>query len=64
MYGDGNVLTSTDVKYGGGAGYGALWLSSDAEVALDHVTFTENETCDVDSSGTVNPVETTYSACP
>lgn len=61
-----NVFTYAEIEYGGGAGYGQLWVGNGAAVHLDHVTFSQGQTCDVDaeSGATVNATSSPYAACP
>ena len=42
-----NRFSHTNIMYGGGGGYGAVWIDDGAYLELDHVTFSHNETCDV-----------------
>lgn len=62
-----NVFTYADIKYGGNGGYGQLYVESGATVKLDHVTFSNGETCDVmnDNGGaTITNTSSTYQLCP
>ena len=53
-----------DILYGGGDGtYGALWVDGGVTVELDHVTFEDNEACDVSGDGTVTATATPYQYC-
>ena len=42
-----NRFSYADIMYGGGYGYGAVWLDDGAYLELDHVTFSHNEQCDM-----------------
>lgn len=55
----------TDISFGGGNGYGQLYVDAAATIALDNVTFSD-ALCDVYNDydqGIINATDTTYSAC-
>lgn len=58
-----NVFAYTEIAYGGASIYGQLWVQTNAEVTLDHVTFTGGKGCDVDAEGTVNAMSSPYMTC-
>lgn len=59
-----NVFSYTEISYGGGSIYGQVWVQTNAEVTLDHVTFTgSGKGCDVDEDGTVQAMSTNYVPC-
>ena len=51
--GPANVFTFTDLEYGGGAGFGQIWLDDGAMLRLDDVTFSDgaDPACDVYQAG-------------
>lgn len=60
-------LTSTDIAYGGGAGYGQIWVESNAQIQLDDVTFAHaRDSCDITTGqgSQVQANNTPYVACP
>jgi hypothetical protein len=59
-----NVFTYAEISYGGASIYGQLWVQAQAEIALDHVTFTGGKDCDVYEDGVVQVTNTDYVMCP
>ncbi|HOW50486.1 MAG TPA: hypothetical protein PLV42_00420 [bacterium] len=61
-----NIFTYADIKYGGGDDYGQLWVEDGASVVLDHVVFSNGQTCDVtnDNGGaTITETASTLTDC-
>ncbi|RVU41558.1 hypothetical protein EA187_18030 [Lujinxingia sediminis] len=61
--GNGSSLTHTTVRHGGGDGYGAFWVEDGAALALDNVTFEQNEGCDIDELGSIDANNTEFVPC-
>ncbi len=61
-----NAFTYADIMYGGGSNdWGQLYVNDGATIKLDHVTFSNGQTCDVYADGTVtNLGSNTFTACP
>ena len=60
-----NVFKYADITYGGGSTYGSLWVEASAGVTLDHVTFSNSGTCDVDAraGSTVTATASPFNPC-
>ncbi len=58
-----NVFEFTEISYGGASIYGQLWVQTEAEVTLDHVTFSAGKDCDIYEDGTVQAMSTPYVPC-
>ena len=60
-----NRFSYTNIMYGGGGGYGAVWLEEGAHLTLDHVTFSNNEQCDLHFASFSDVVigSSTYNSC-
>ncbi|MBZ5707927.1 hypothetical protein [Nannocystis pusilla] len=60
-----NVFTYAEIAHGGAGNYGQLYVATNAEVTLDHVSFSDaGEGCDVYANGVVNAISTDYVPCP
>lgn len=61
-----NRFRYVDIEYGGGGGYGQLWLDRDARVSLDNVTFSNSGMgCDIDAhdEAILEAVNSDYELC-
>ena len=61
-----NVFRFVEISFGGGDGFGQVWIDRDAELTLDNVFFDGAMECDLYLSGNaqVELVQTSASMCP
>ncbi|HNT27062.1 MAG TPA: hypothetical protein PKH10_02685, partial [bacterium] len=61
-----NRFSYADIMHGGSGNYGQIWVEQDATLTLEHVVFSEGDTCDIDADedAILNVTDTTFVACP